>query len=104
MATHVIKNVDRRHDHEQRTILWDDETGEVSGDHSDVPAIRAALERGELRDVFGRCVLRDPRGSADFVAALYHASATAFDLVLPPALRGVEPTPWEISTLPGEVA
>ena len=46
MATHTIKMRDWRHD-EPRTIVWNDETGEVSGDHGDVQGVRDMIERAE---------------------------------------------------------
>ncbi len=39
MATHTIMLPDRRYGRAMRTILWDDEAGTFSGDHSDVPCL-----------------------------------------------------------------
>lgn len=108
MATHTIRYRDWRHD-APRTILWNDETGEVSGDHGDVPGIRAAVERavreGHLPEVFGCCHLRDPRRDpADFLAVLHWVNQSGAPLELPAALRGVEPTAWTFNHHPGEVA
>ena len=74
MATHTIKMRDWRHD-EPRTIVWNDETGEVSGDHGDVQGIRDMIERAEgaggVLNHAGFWRLADPRHDpACFVAVL----------------------------------
>ena len=98
MATHTIRYRDWRHD-EPRTIVWNDETGEVSGDHGDVPDICRRLEwaerEGHLLDEGGGVDLRDPRHDpADFLAVLVWPNESSYErLELPPALRGVKPTP-----------
>ncbi len=113
MATHTIKYPDYSRGDEPRAIVWDDETGEVTGDHVEVPAIRDAMERaerdGHLPEMFGRRNLRDPRHDpADFLAVLdcvILAIPFRWHLLdLPPALHGVEPTPWTSGPLsPGAV-
>ena len=107
MATHTIRHRDWRHD-EPRTIVWNDETGEVSGDHGDVPDIRMWLEKaerdGHLLGEEGRLNLRDPRHDpADFLAVLVWDNGGFYErLELPPALRAVKPTPM-IRPPPGVV-
>ena len=100
MATHTIRCRDWRHD-EPRTFVWNEETGEVSGDHGDVPWARQRLEEAE-RDGYllsegCRLEVRDPRHDpADFLAVLRWVVHRDFSrVVLPPALRGVEPTPGQ---------
>lgn len=44
MAKRTITAEDYRHGWEPRTVVWDDETGEVAGDHSGVPLIRRRQE------------------------------------------------------------
>ena len=79
----------------------------------EVPAIRDAMERaardGYLPEIFGQRNLRDPRHDpAEFLAVLdcvIQAVPFRWHLLdLPPALRGVEPTPWTSGPLsPGAV-
>ena len=83
-----------------RRILWDDSTGDVSGDHSDVSIIRALIRQanrdGYLQDTpWGRLNLQDPAHDlADFHAILKWALMADYDRqALPPALRAVDPTP-----------
>ena len=90
---HTIMCPDRFRDGEPRSIVWDDETGEVSGDHSEVPDIRDTMARAE-RDGFlpeptGHFVLRDPRHDpGDFLTALLWPGPPASPPDwLPPALR-----------------
>ena len=102
MATHTIMFPDYSRGDEPRAIVWDDETGEVSGDHVKVPSIRRRVERaacdGHILDEAGRLDVRDPRHDpADFLAVLGYAIGGGYDferLDLPPALRRVEWTPW----------
>lgn len=99
MATHTIKYRDWRVG-EPRAFVWNDETGEVSGDHGNVPSLRRLMERaerdGHLLSEGGRLDVRDPRhDAADFLALLMWEVGGDFKfrrVVLPPALRGVEPT------------
>lgn len=110
MTVHAIDKPDAFAGGEPRRILWDDETGEISGEHHDVPALREALDRaerdGRLQHPAGHWPLRDPRRDPrDFLVVLgvqhYHGGADW----LPPSLRGVEPTAFVKAELPpGEVA
>lgn len=86
---------------ERRRIVWNDETGEVSGDHGDLPRLRAMMAAGarEKRLIHwanaGYWDFRDPlRDPADFLACLRETTTPLYDADgLPAALRGVEPTP-----------
>ena len=111
MATHTIRYPDYRRD-EPRAIVWNDETGEIGGDHSAVPDIRRFLERERggfsVQMEEGRLDMRDPRRDpADFLAMIrWILNVSVFRphlLELPPALRRVEPTAWKRSN-PGEGA
>ena len=44
MATHRITMPDRMRGREPRTIIWDDEAGTVTGDHSDIAHIRERFD------------------------------------------------------------
>ena len=97
MATHTIRYRDWRHD-EPRTLVWNDETGEVSGDHGDVPVILHDMERAVREGLLGEeggLDLRDPRHDpADFLAVLVWVNGSFYErLELPSALRAVKPTP-----------
>lgn len=104
MATHTITCRDWDEDDvKRRRIIWNDETGEVSGDHSKVPGLRRALAHaargGRLHLLIegGYLDPRDPlHDPADFLALMlfpYVNRSDLLDLDLPPALRGIEPTP-----------
>ena len=41
MTVHAIEQPDWRADGARRRILWNDETGEVSGDHGELPFLRS---------------------------------------------------------------
>ena len=103
MATHTIRY--RRYD-DPGAIVWNDETGEVTGDHGDVPSVRLWLDvaerDGHLLGEEGRVNLRDPRHDpADFLAVLVWSIRGFYErLELPPALRGVKPTPLTAPRLP----
>ena len=109
MTVHAIDKPDHFAGDEPRRILWDDEAGEVSGDHSDVPRLRETLARaeldGHLPHMEGRWPMRDPRRDpAEFVVALFWPGSPRMD-ELPPSLRGVEPAAFvEYGLSPGEVA
>ena len=81
---------------EPRSIVWDDETGEVSGEHSAVPLVREymadAVRDGGLQVDDGFWRLRDPRRDpASFVVLLMFSLAAAFDAAtLPEALRSAD--------------
>ena len=113
MATHTIMFPDYSRGDEPRAIVWDDETGEVSGDHVELPDILYYMEKaardGHILDEMGRLDVRDPRHDpADFLAVFDYAIGGVFKFEradLPPALRGVESTPWWRPDLPpGTVA
>lgn len=109
MTVHAIDIPDSFAGDEPRRVLWDDEAGEVSGDHSDVPRIRermADAERdGYLPHMHGYWPLRDPRRDPrDFLVVLFWTAPHRPDW-LPPSLRGVEPAAFVENDLrPGEVA
>ena len=111
MTVHAIDKLDFDAGDEPRRIYWDDETGEVSGDHSDVPDIRKTMARavrdGYLPEISGHWDLRDPRRNpAEFLVVLLWAGAAPFDdedIQLPPALR-IDPAPFTPNELDGEVA
>ena len=110
MTVHAIDMLDFDAGDEPRRIYWDDETGEVSGDHSRVPDIRDTMARavrdGYLPQMNGHWDLRDPRHDpAEFLVVLVWPGARIDDEViqLPPALR-IEPAPFTPTELDGEVA
>ena len=109
MTVHAIEQPDNAAGGEPRGILWNDETGEVSGGHSHVPLLREwmadAVEDGFILIEEGRLDLPDPRHvPAQFLAVLRLAMMSRYDAAnLPPALRGVEPIPWRQQLPPGEV-
>ena len=117
MTVHAIDKLDFRAGDEPRRIYWNDETGEVSGDHSDVPDIRETMARavrdGYLPQIHGHWALRDPRRDpAEFLVVLFWPGPAPFDdedrasrrIQLPPALR-IDPAPFTPNDLPdGEVA
>ena len=97
MTVHRITMPDAFAGDEPREIVWDDETGEVSGDHSDVPDIGGRLDSaardGFLPAMCGHWDLRDPRHDAeDFLVVLFWPGSVRAEL-LPPALR-VKPAPF----------
>lgn len=93
MTIHSVHQPDLQADGAPRLLLWNDETGEVSGEHSDVPLIRGymkdAVRDGGLPVDNGFWRLRDPRHDpASFVVVLSFAIQPAFDEnALPEALR-----------------
>ncbi len=109
MTVHAIDMPDVFAGGEPRRVLWDDETGEVSGEHSQVPDIRDAMDRAErdgvLPHIAGHWKLRDPRRDPrDFLVVLFWPEPP-LDLPdwIPPALR-VEPTPGILNDIGDEVA
>lgn len=107
---HAISQPDWAAGDEPRRIVWDDETGAVSGDHHAVPRLRGwmadAIDAGHIRLEEGTLDLPDPRHvPAQFLAVLRLALGTAFDPgALPAPLRGVEPVAWRQQLPPGVVA
>ena len=110
MTVHAIDMPDVFAGGEPRRVLWDDETGEVSGEHSQVPDIRDTMDRAErdgvLPHIAGHWKLRDPRRDPrDFLVVLFWTGCPPLDLPdwIPPALR-VEPTPFILNDIGDEVA
>lgn len=107
---HTISQPDWAAGGAPRRILWDDETGDVSGDHHDVPLLRqwlsGATKRGFILLEEGRLDLPDPRHvPAQFLAVLRLTMMARYDEGgLPPALRAVEPVAWRQKLPPGVVA
>ena len=91
MTVHVIEQRDWFADAPRR-IVWDDETGEVSGEHHEVPTIRRVMAEaardGGLRFPTGYWRLRDPRRDPNcFAVVLKEALWASFDKdALPAAL------------------
>ena len=110
MTVHEIEQPDWRAGDQPRGIRWNDETGRVQGEHSDLPRLRewmaAAVKDGFILSVQGRLDLPDPRREpAQFLAVLRLTLMADYDPNgLPPALRGVEPVPWRQKLPPGAVA
>ena len=98
---HVIRYPDRVADDEPRDLVWDDETGEVSGDHGDAEEVRRTLALGYVTEITTRRPLADPaHDPAEFLVALGHVPdgwrlmpGGPLHHLLPPSLRGVEPAP-----------
>ena len=104
MTVHAIDKPDIFAGGEPRRILWDDETGEISGEHSGVPSIREtmawAVRDGRLEHDEGHWPLRDPRGDPrEFLVVLFWPGEPDAPDWLPPALR-VEPAPFVKADLP----
>lgn len=104
MTVHVIEQTDWFADDEPRRIVWDDETGDVSGDHREVPAIRrvmadAVRDGGRLQFDTGYWRLRDPRRDpASFVVLLWFSLGTQFEReALPEPLRSAETAPMFVA-------
>ena len=103
MATHRFWMPDWSRGGEPRMIDWDDETGEVSGDHVELPGLREMLERAEEHGGLGHYVgewhLPDPRrDAAQFLCVLRLALMNpGWDpRGVPAKLRDVEPTPLTV--------
>lgn len=102
MTVHRIMAPDSFAGHELRELAWNDEIGELTGDHTDVAGFAQDLagpmpihNRGSFKPNY---VLEDPaHNPADFLALileLHDLGSPHRDRVqLPPTLRGVEPTP-----------
>ena len=111
MTIHAIDQPDVFAGREPRRIRWDDETGDVSGDHRAVGLIREcmadAVRDGGLPNDEGFWRLRDPRRDpASFVVLLMFALLAAFDPdALPEPLRSApvdgmfEPAPVRPGTI-----
>lgn len=106
MTIHRIMAPDRSAGRELRAIVWNDETGEVTGDHENASWIAARLAGpmpvstvGDYRPNF---ILADPaHAPADFLALILDIAEVGvsssgpplWGVHLPESLRGVEPTP-----------
>ena len=99
MTVHAIEQPDWRADGARRRILWNDETGEVSGDHGELPFLRSWLaDAAKDGFILLRGEAAEPRRPASAGAVPRGAPLTMMARWdpdgLPPALRTVEPTPW----------
>ena len=103
MAVHTITLPDMRHGDEPRSVIWDDEAGTVTGEHSRVPWMQEVLAAPKpyvFGDVGGTFVLHDAgHNPADFLVLLGLAYWPALDepwrSSLPPVFHGVEQTPMK---------
>ena len=98
MAVHTITIPDRMYGREPRTIVWDDEAGTVSGDHSKVADFRrvfAAEKPVTVGAGAGTWDLSDPaHDPVEFLIVLWIAYWPALDeplrSTLPPVFDGLE--------------
>ena len=109
MTVYTIRLPDASRGDDLRPIVWDDEAGTVTGEHSDVPQLQEALAEPVpvvLPHITGPLTLRDPgHDPADFIALLatlwweflVEPGRSAF---LPLALQGVTPTQRAVRELP----
>ena len=98
MATHSIRIPDRVRGRELRTIVWDDEAGTVSGDHSEIDEIRRVFAAPKPVTVGQGAVwdLRDPaHDPAEFLVLIEQAFWPALD----PPLRETLPAVFDGVTL-----
>ena len=98
MTVHTIMLPDRLYGRELRSIIWDDEAGTVTGDHSKVPYIQGRLSEPApvmLRNTALLVILQDPaHDPQDFIWLLWRAWPEAMDddqHTLPEPLRSVTP-------------
>ena len=109
MAVHAILLPDVMRGRELRSIVWDDETGGVEGEHYDVAWIRDVIRRSEAGPVTvgnpgGTWDLRDPaHDPAEFLTLIEvcipgHLLTEDVLASLPSVFRGVELPPRD----PGE--
>lgn len=106
MARHVIDHPDIFAGDEPRRVLWDDEAGEVSADHSAVPKIRKALRararRFPARDAWS---LGAARPAAEFRVVLGWCGIGIGSTPTRRRRRRVEPAPFTPADIPaGAVA
>ena len=83
----------------EAVIVWDDETGTVEGDHSQVGELAAALANPPMPVHFphppGTFHLVDPaHDAADFLTALRAVVFWPLAVELPESLSDVTPTPY----------
>ena len=101
MAVHTIMLPDRMRGREPRSIVWDDEAGTVTGEHSGVPLMQkilAAPTPVDCSDVGLVLFLLDPaHDPADFWWLLYGAYWPVVEeplrSTLPAVFRNTEPRP-----------
>lgn len=111
MAIHTIMLPDMRQSDAPRAIIWDDEAGTVTGEHSKVPWMQGILARPTpvvLRDYAGAATLRAPgHDPADFLTLLWAAYwpvlREPLRSSLPPIFDGVEMTHAVAWKLPDDV-
>ena len=103
MTVHTIMLPDMMHGREPRSVIWDDEAGTVTGEHSWVPWMQEVLADTPpvvMGDVMGTITLNDPgHDPADFLVLLGRAYWPVLDeplrSTLPPVFDGVEMTPMK---------
>ena len=94
-------------------IVWDDVTGEVTGNHRQAAELALAIADAPMTAhcPWGAVELRDPaHDPADFLTALRYIVPRSLDIDLPESLADVEPTPypaapggvWDSEPLPGD--
>ena len=91
-----------------RSVIWDDEAGTVTGEHSRVPEMQevlAATPPIKMGDVMGTFTLNDPgHDPADFLVLLGDAYWPVLDeplrSTLPPVFDGVVMTSMELPPHP----
>ena len=112
MTVHTIM-LPEGHNGPTRSIIWDDEAGTVTGEHSRVPWMQGILAEPTpvvMSDASGTATLRDPgHDPADFLLMLGLSYWPVLDeplrSSLPPIFDGVEVTRIEAGKLPyGAVA
>lgn len=78
-------------------IVWDDVTGEVTGNHRQAAELALAIADAPMMAYcpWGAVELRDPaHDPADFLTALRSVVAWPLDIDLPESLVDTEPTPY----------
>ena len=99
MSVHTIMLPDRMRGREPRSVVWDDEAGTVTGEHSDVPWMQEVLAQptpvdfsDEGRELFLLDPAHDP---ADFwhllLVAFWPIDDEPLRSTLPAVLRDTEP-------------
>ena len=104
MTVHIIEMPDWMRGRELRTVVWDDEAGTVSGDHSDVPWLLEMIGKPTpwiFPQPDSTVQLRNPaHDPAEFVFLLGRAYWPILDPArdlhrLPSALRDAEPLKFQ---------
>ncbi len=101
MTVHTIMLPDRMRGREPRRVIWDDEAGTVTGEHSRIPWMQEVLARptpvnfcDDEQVLFLKDPAHDPR---DFLHLLGEAYWPIYEdpdrQRLPPALRDIKPRP-----------